>query len=489
MQLADDGAFAAFAKKVEADKEAKANRGSFSGQQKEYDEIKWKGLVTGETTIVRLVGNPPASMTPGFKGDSTTAKEIYFSKVKNDDGKIVQIKLPPHADDPRDEHPIWKVINEVKAVDWIPDPSNPGKKKKVFKYENYPWFDKVVHGGYDPKKDEFSYKTSKGWGGQEVVIMNVIDREDNWCRENKHTKLLSKKVNTSKDGTTEYPTVGVPSYGFITQLANLIGRYGSWEKYDLAIRRTGQTNPPYEVKAATIFANAGLAESEIGTVKMGFISKEGTLTDEEKSWARYEISKLYAPTTYNKILTHLGATIKAIDADLRTNFFEEIQGLAEQEKKEFEEKYGTSANVEVSDEPATDDSELSPLDESSILAAPSNVSTAATVTPTTPAATEKPAPTVTRTFAAPSSTPATYNAGLSADKIALLKGWSSLTPEEQAQIKDVVLNADGTIKEVVYSETSAPTIQCIDAQGQGCGYFSPSDFSHCPVCGASYIDE
>ena len=70
----------------------------------------------------------------------------------------------------------------------------------------------------------------------------------------------------------------------------------------------------------------------------------------------------------------------------------------------------------------------------------------------------------------------------------MLKGWSSLTPEEQAQIKDVVLNADGTIKEIVYSETSAPTIQCIDAQGQGCGYFSPSDFSHCPVCGASYVD-
>ena len=155
-------------------------------------------------------------------------------------------------------------------------------------------------------------------------------------------------------------------------------------------------------------------------------------------------------------------------------------------KKEFEEKYGTSANVEVSDESATDDSELSPLDESSILAAPSTVNTVATATTTV--VPEQPAATVTRTFAAPSSTPATTNAGLSADKIALLKGWSSLTPEEQAQIKDVVLNADGTIKEVVYSETSAPTIQCIDAQGQGCGYFSPSDFSHCPVCGASYVD-
>ena len=485
--LVNDDVFDAFVAKAKEDAEKEKNRNNGSSfTPREYEQVKWVGLEESQPKIIRIVGAPPSSMIGGRPTQPTDAQEIWFSTIKDDNGKRMQLKLPPKADKLQDSHIMWRIINAVKEVEWIKNPA-PGQEKKRFKNAGKPWFETVVHGGFDPVQEEFQYKISKGWQGQEVVIMNVIDREDNWCRENKHTKLLSKKVNTSKDGTTEYPTVGVPSYGFITQLANLIGRYGSWEKYDLAIRRTGQTNPPYEVKAATIFANAGLAESEIGTVKMGFISKEGTLTDEEKSWARYEISKLYAPTTYNKILTHLGATIKAIDADLRTNFFEEIQGLAEQEKKEFEEKYGTSANVEVSDGPATDDSELSPLDESSILAAPSNVNTAAT--PTTPAATEQPAPTVTRTFAAPSSTPATYNAGLSADKIALLKGWSSLTPDEQAQIKDVVLNADGTIKEVVYSETSAPTIQCIDAQGQGCGYFSPSDFSHCPVCGASYIDE
>ena len=218
---------------------------------------------------------------------------------------------------------------------------------------------------------------------------------------------------------------------------------------------------------------------------MKYISKDTFLTDEEKSWKRYEISKLYAPTTYNKILTHLGNTIKAIDADLKRNFYEELQGLAEREKKEFEEKYGNS-NVEASDVDVPTE-EDSPLDESNILAAPANTSAVAQTSSVPIQETVNPTPTVGRTIVQPTPA-ATVSTGLSADKIALLKGWSLLSPEEQAQIKDVVLNADGTIKEIVYSESSAPGIQCIDEKGQGCGYYSPSDFSHCSVCGASYVD-
>ena len=423
-------------------------------------------------------------MTGGRPTQPTDAQEIWFSTIKDDSGKRMQLKLPPKGEDLQHSHIMWRIINAVKEVEWIKNPK-PGEEKKKFKNAAKPWFDTVVHGGFDPVQDEFQYKISKGWQGQEVVIMNVIDREDSWCKENKHTKLLSKKINTSKDGTTEYPFVGVPSYGFISQLANLAGRYGSWEKYDVAIRRTGQTNPPYEVKAATILANAGLAEPEVGEAKMGYISKEGTLTEEERAWTRYDISKLYAPTTYNKILNHLGNTIKAIDADLRLNFFEELQGLADREKKEFEEKYGTSANIEAQDNDIADEqSELSPLDESNILAAPAPAQTTTTVVET-PKVEATPTPTVGRVInrAAPASS------GLSADKIALLHGWDKLKPEEQAQIKDVVLNPDGTIKEIVYSETSQTTIQCIDEKGQGCGYFCPADFTHCPVCGCSYVEE
>lgn len=483
--LVDDDVFTAFFEKAKADAKAAAEKKN-QGQSftREYEDVEWVGLEQDQFKIVRIVGAPPSSMTGGRPTQPTDAQEIWFSTIKDDSGKRIQLKLPPKADDLQHSHIMWRIINAVKEVDWVKNEKT-GKKEKVFKYADKPWFDTVTHGGFDPVQDEFQYKISKGWQGQEVVIMNVIDREDNWCKEHKHTKLLSKKINKSKDGTTEYPTVGVPSYGFITLLANLCGQYRSWEGYDLAIRRTGQTNPPYEVKAATIYANAGLAANEVGEEKMKYISKDTFLTDEEKSWKRYEISKLYAPTTYNKILTHLGNTIKAIDADLKRNFYEELQGLAEREKKEFEEKYGNS-NVEASDVDVPTE-EDSPLDESNILAAPANTSAVAQTSSAPIQETVNPTPTVGRTIVQPTPT-ATVSAGLSADKIALLKGWSLLSPEEQAQIKDVVLNGDGTIKEIVYSESSAPGIQCIDEKGQGCGYYSPSDFSHCPVCGASYVD-
>lgn len=458
MQLADDGAFAAFAKKVEDDKKSKANRGSFSGQQKEYDEIKWKGLVTGETTIVRLVGNPPASMTPGFKGDATTAKEIYFSKVKNDDGKIVQIKLPPHADDARDEHPIWKLINEVKSVDWVPDPKNPGKKMKVYKYENFPWFDKVVHGGYDPKKDEFAYKTSKGWAGQEVVIMNVIDREDNWCAENKHTKLLSKKVGESvgADGNINYwPDVGVPCYGFLDELSTLIGKYGNWEKYDIAIEKTGVMTQPYKVKNASALSTPAVIEAgvcEIAQDKIPLISQEKSLTAEEMAYERYDLEKMYSPITYTKFFNAFQKTLKAIDGDLGTSYYDEFKKLSEDEKAEWEANAGAPKEDEEADKALNESVEAED-------AGTPEVKSSRVV-----------------------------QMGLSAEKIKALHGWDKLTEKERSIIKDVILDENGEAVSAVYDKDAMDTWagQEVDCNPNGCGKLCPEKFGACPFCGAIY---
>lgn len=480
--LVDDDVFSAFVAKATADEEnsKKSTGNSFT---REYEDVKWVGLEDNQFKVIRIVGAPPASMT-GRANSPTDAQEIYFSTILDDNNKKMQLKLPPHAEDLAHEHIMWRIINAVKEVDWRKNEAT-GKKEKYFKYEGkYPWFDRVHHGGFDPKNDEFLYKINKGWQGQEVVIMNVIDREDNWCVENKHTKLLSKKVSLSKDGTAEFPAVGVPSYGFISQLANLVGRYRSWENYDLAIRRTGQMQSPYEIKPATIFAKAGLAEVEIGADKVPFVSRNETLTEEEKTWKRYEISKLYAPTTYTKILNHLGNTIKAIDADLRRNFYEELQGLAEKEKKEFEEKYGTqssAAPTETVEAPAVTPS-FTTLNESApatpVVETPV---TAPVVESATVASPVTPSP-VARTITNP-----VVAAALSAEKIALLHGWKDLTQEERDQIVDVEVDpVENKVLSVKYSENSATTVKCIDAQGAGCGLFSPSDFLHCPVCGASY---
>lgn len=442
--ITDDEAFAAFLNKVADDKE-KGNRKSSSNYEASYEEMKWVGLENDSAKIVRIVGAPPESMTPGRKSSDTDAVEIYVSRIMNDANKKVVLKLPPHADDFKDEHIMWRIINKVKEVEWVPGPN--GKNEKKYKYAGYPWYDKVVHGGFNPTDQQYSW--TKGWSGQQVVIFNVLDREDSWCKDNKHTKLLSKRVNQvvqDNGNVAEYADTGVPSYGFLTKLSELVGKYGSWEKYDVAITKTGEMTSPYVVKNATAFAKCpeDIARAELGD-KLEFVSQEIQLTPEELSYERYNIKNNFKVTSYQKLLSDFGNTIKLIDGDLRTTYYDELKALSEKEKAEYEAKKAEEeANAPVE---ASSDTPTESISES----------------------TEKP----TRSRV--------VDMALSADKIAALKGWDSLTEDERKLIKDVELNDDGSVKTITYTTTD-DLADCPD-----CKFEAPMAIATCcPVCGLKF---
>ena len=450
--VTDDDEFAAFAKRAEEEAAAQNNRGG-NYQQRDYDKIEWVGL-EDKAKIIRIVGGAPSSMKPGAHINPTDAHEIFVSTILDDNGKRMKLKLPLHADDAAHEHIMWRIINKVNEVKWVKGAD--GKSTKVNVNEQYPWFEKVNKGGFAPT--DKSYQYSKGWKGQQVVIMNVIDREDNWCAENKHTKLLSKKLSGDNG---EFAEIGVPSFGFCSALSNIVKSYGSWERYDVQVRRTGQKTTPIDVKQATLYKKNGLVQ-ELDKDKLQYVSLNETLTPEELEYERYDISKFFAPTTYQKILSKLGNTIKSIDVDLRTNFYEELQALAEKEKKEFEEVYGSNAPVQE--------------------AAPAQTATVAQPTQTAPVAEAAPARTAVREAV---STPAS---GLTPDKIALLKGWNLLTDEEKSVIVDVIKNPDGTLADIVYN-TDHPVLSCpsIYPDGHvGCGINAPDFFHACPSCGSVF---
>ena len=450
--VTDDEEFAAFAKRAE-EEAAQQNKSGSSFTPKDYDKIEWVGLEE-KAKIIRIVGGAPSSMRPGSHVNPTDAHEIFVSTILDDNGKRMKLKLPLHADDISHEHIMWRIINKVNEVKWVKGAD--GKSTKVNVNEQYPWFEKVNKGGFAPT--DKSYQYSKGWKGQQVVIMNVIDREDNWCAENKHTKLLSKKLSGDNG---EFAEIGVPSFGFCSALSNIVKSYGSWERYDVQVRRTGQKTTPIDVKQATLYKKNGLVQ-ELDKDKLQYVSLNETLTPEELEYERYDISKFFAPTTYQKILSKLGNTIKSIDVDLRTNFYEELQALAEKEKKEFEEVYGSNAPVQE--------------------AAPAQTATVAQPTQTAPVAEAAPARTAVREAV---STPAS---GLTPDKIALLKGWNLLTDEEKAVIVDVVKNPDGTLADIVYN-TDHPVLSCpsIYPDGHvGCGINAPDFFHACPSCGSVF---
>ena len=450
--VTDDEEFAAFAKRAE-EEAAQQNKSGSSFTPKDYDKIEWVGLEE-KAKIIRIVGGAPSSMRPGSHVNPTDAHEIFVSTILDDNGKRMKLKLPLHADDISHEHIMWRIINKVNEVKWVKGAD--GKSTKVNVNKQYPWFEKVNKGGFAPT--DKSYQYSKGWKGQQVVIMNVIDREDNWCAENKHTKLLSKKLSGDNG---EFAEIGVPSFGFCSALSNIVKSYGSWERYDVQVRRTGQKTTPIDVKQATLYKKNGLVQ-ELDEDKLQYVSLNETLTPEELEYERYDISKFFAPTTYQKILSKLGNTIKSIDVDLRTNFYEELQALAEKEKKEFEEVYGSNA-------PAPE-------------AAPAQTATVAQPTQTAPVAEAAPARTAVREAV---STPAS---GLTPDKIALLKGWNLLTDEEKAVIVDVIKNPDGTLADIVYN-TDHPVLSCPSVfpdGSHGCGINAPDFFHACPHCGKTF---
>ena len=185
----------------------------------------------------------------------------------------------------------------------------------------------------------------KGWTGRNVLLMNVLDREQmEWHKENKHSMLISRNIGVGKDGT-EFPEVGVPSYGFSGALGNLFKFYGSWEKYDIGITRTGLKEAPYRVINATKYIEETGDKSDLVL--------EAPLTDEERAYEQYDLGKLFQLTNYTKIYNHLKGKIARIDATLNTKFLDDLKFLVDKEKKERVEKQTEAKQAEVNGETTT----------------------------------------------------------------------------------------------------------------------------------------
>lgn len=449
-----DDSFAAFANKTQEDLQKKSSFGSYSKSSQSYEEIAWVGLKPNSWRILRFVGNPPETLTPGHKASMTDAVELYVSEVKNDFGKRMQLKLPVRGDLPEKDFIIWRIIDKVMETTYE-------NKKRVYKWENDPntqeVFNYVAHGGWNAESEPNQYKFSKGWAGQKVCVINVIDREDmEWHKENKHTKLLSRNISESindQGKTTYYPSIGVPSFGFIDQLGGIVANYGNWNSYDIGIKRTGQKNSPYIIANATAYKNGGLKDIPENSLK--FVSLD-PLTEEEMSWKRYELGKIYKHTSYNKLMKNLGKKIKAIDSVFNTKFYDELASLAEKEAEEMK-----ALNEAAELEKETDNSDID-----AIYGAPATAPSTNESTPVRP-------------ISAPVDTIAA-NERLSPEKLAALKGYQYLTDEQKNQIDDVLFDTDGNITDIKYN-TSEQVVACPNCKAPGL-----MAHTHCLACGIKF---
>lgn len=454
-------------------------------QKREYEAIKYVGLSKEHPTIVRFVGNFVAEDLKAHRPNPSDMKFMHISKIKSDDGKTTfYLYLPLRSDEPEQDHLMWKIIDTVYAKEWVKDPAT-GKNKPIetFKIKHPDVYEKVNKGGFTEADGKWPYMYARGWKGPEMLLINVIDRRDDWCKVNKHTKLISKNVNVTAEGK-EYADFGVPAFGFFGPLTNLRNNFKmGWEKYDVVITKTGEKlDTVTNMFNGTAFTNPAAIATNLDKA-MGidpdeykFISQEPALTEEELNYARYDLDENFRVTSYRTIDKYLGKTIQLIDAAVNedrinagkspdSHFYADLQALVKEEAEAWaKEKAAQDAAQGIA-------SEAAPATPTAAPTAPS-FETMAPVQEAAP---------IARTVSqeAPAS-------GLTPEKLAVLKGYNELSTEQKSYIKDVILNSDGTLNHIEWTDTAPSLLDCPKDMG-GCGQLSPNSFSVCPACSKHFM--
>ena len=429
-----EDAFLKYAQSLEEAEKKRNERPTFTPVQRDYESIEWTGLEPGKDKVIRILGNPP-----GFgEAKPSDARVVIISRIVADDGKMIRVCRPSYEyfvnNGEAPEYFLDKVIRAAKGCRWIN-----GKRVCLLQEKNPALYDKVDKNGFDPS--DFRYKVDKGWAGRAVFLANVIDRgQMDTHRSTKHSMLLSKKI--SYKGDKEYAEDGVPAYGFVDKLIPKVVAYGPWEGYDLSVRKTGQMSNPYQVCVAS------RVPEEVQSDVRQYIVAQTELTEEEASWERYDLNKLYATTSYTKLWNRLRDTIRAIDKELDTHFYEELKELADKEKeKEKLESEEAEAKEEEISEVATV-TEAAPFDINPAPKAPIK---------------ERRVPTRDINWS-------------------LLPHADLLSDSQKAIIKSVTKQEDGSI--CVDYDTDETIYRCID----GCSIDGiPESFTICPVCGKPQI--
>ena len=420
-----------------AEEEAAASRSTKSGsfEPREYETIKWVGCEVGKPTIFRAVGGPPNSNI-----DASTARFVNICWVIDDNGKKMKLIRPSLTED--SNYIINKIISKVLSPKWV------NQQKTYPVKDKYPDIYNIIKKNGVAETDK-RYKYEKGWQGSEVIIMNVIDRGDmEWHKANKHTKLLAKSVAPSQNGG-EFVEEGVSAYAVHPKLIHLIRSYGSWEKYDIAMIRTGKMDNPYTI------INASKTPEEVTPASYRqFISEEKVLTEEEDSWERYDLNKLYSPTSPIKIFNRMKKTIGRIDAALGTHFYEELENLAKAEKEKLEKEAAEKAQQNPTTVTSIDEVEEAPLEENLVI--PPRVEE-----PVEPAA------------------PAVRTRATAQTRIELPYE-NTLSEENRALIKSVTQKPDGSY-DIVWDCSIDALAGC-----PTCKAPSPLTATRCPVCGMQF---
>ena len=445
----------------EAKKKAEEAKNHGDFPKEDVPEFKTCILKKDTPKIIRLVGNSPL-----MRENPTDPIIVKRALVKTDDGKWTTIILGDDRDHPVNK--LWRtIIGKYKY-----DKEN---KVKIFDNKGKPSFERFIRNG---KKAEECDAKEKGMMTDTFYLFNCIDKTDNWCAENKHTKLLCWDCTTKEvDGkTVEYPIYGIkPSLynNVFDEQCTALNRM--YDEFDVVVKRLSK-------KLGDSWIQIFSPEEKSKISQIGLDPNKVTmnyLTESEEAYEKYKLEDIpfvSRPTSVSYVLKVLPKLIKACDLDFGTNLYEEFVEYAEKEKKEWESRKAETKETESAEDTSIEvESEDEVTEETTSTETPSfdsmeNVETESSEDDELPSEVEEPTPTVTKKVVKTAKTvfdPLSlksefpYIDKLRAEDLALITGYNSETNEL-------------TFKE----GTDLAECPC------GCTIGDP--FMSCPKCGAVF---
>ena len=344
-------------------KDREENKGSGNFEVLKYQELPEKVEVVG-----RIVGRPPA-----MRKLPSDVKRVFKSEILTDKGGQARIIWPQELDVDGKEtgkldesfimHQIYDKVMEKRWDDTIDHITKSGKKGKyVFlneKTESYKWVK-----DNQPQFSQFSVRFLPPQNGE--FVMNFITRMSDVCKETKHSVLLSRKGSHwigKKDGKPkEKYEIGLTKDLYDTIWSSVGAVHRHWD-LDIVITKksqkdaAGKTDVSYTVSDASdprlpkhvreLFAKV---PNIIDLPNGDRCAEKIPLTEEEASYELYDLDKLFAPSTYEKIKKNFSKRIALVDVELGTNFMQLLEIGVKKELEAKKAKGSTSTDAPAHEE-------------------------------------------------------------------------------------------------------------------------------------------
>lgn len=339
-------------KKQEAEVEAKKNYVPVDREETEYCILQ-----TNKEIVFRPVGDPfdPNSLV---SNKDTDIKIFMFSQVVKDDnlGYInvnwpaqLKVKRTGASIIPDPDFILTKLYNKVYEREWIKYPEGKteirnGKKcdgEWKYLHKDTDIFKRLELNGKNGQMNKFAPKA--------YVYMNVIDRMDDWCEKNKHTKLLISGMGYGKEQTDtagnkitpKYPKKGISKFLYDKIFDQLVKTTGGWNK-DAVVKKTGE-------KLDTEYS---IFEASDLRVQTKDISEEAFKLSKEigmpSDWTMYDLATLTKPSSAFKLKKHLSGLFKLFDGTFPGfNLSNELEEIAKIEQEEYNKKNKTEAETSL----------------------------------------------------------------------------------------------------------------------------------------------